>query len=122
MGNRVLCGGSLAIVNALKGQIMSLRNYLGMKPKWNHYCTECKYIGTVFNNKDTTDWYTCGQGGVGKTILARFDDVDPSNYWSMPVDVLEQIHTVSNDGTEGYSAMMLLAEIMLKKSEGVHTV
>jgi hypothetical protein len=24
MGNRVLCGGSLAIVNALKGQVMSM--------------------------------------------------------------------------------------------------
>ena len=113
MGNRVLCGGSFAIVNALKGQAMS------MKPKWKHYCTECKYIGTVFDNKDTLDWYTCGQGGLGKTILARFDDEDPSNYWSMPVDLLEQINIVSNNGTEGYGAMMLLAEAMLRK---VHTV
>lgn len=96
---------------------------MSMKPKWNHYCTECKYIGTVFDNKDTLDWYTCGQGGVGQTVLARFDDEDPSHYWSMPVDVLsyhgERLVRRNDDGTEGYSAMMLLAEAMLRK---VHTV
>jgi hypothetical protein len=87
-----------------------------MNAKWKHDCGKCKYIATVFNGNDTLDWYTCGQGGLGKTVLARFDDEDPSHYWSMPVDVLKQMDgkfVGSKDGSEGYSAMHLLAETIL---------
>lgn len=87
-----------------------------MQPKWKHDCDKCKYIATVFNGTDTLDWYTCGQGGLGKTVLARYDDEDRSHYWSMPVDVLtykgERLFG-SKDGSEGYSAMHLLAETIL---------
>ena len=86
-----------------------------MKAKWKHDCEKCKYIATVFNNDATLDWYTCGQGALGKTILARYDDEDSSHYWSMPLDILTYKgarRTVSKDDTEGYSAMMLLAEMM----------
>jgi hypothetical protein len=114
MGNRVLCGGSLAIVNALKGQSMS------MKPKWKHYCTECKYIGTVLHDAEILDWYTCGQGGLGDTILARFagEDSDGSAYYSMSVPI-ESTVAQDSEGNRGYVAIRLLAEAMLRK---VHTV
>jgi hypothetical protein len=86
-----------------------------MKPKWNHYCTECKYIGTVLHNADILDWYTCGQGGLGKTILARFDDEESegSAYYSMSVPI-ERTVAQDSKGNRGYSAMRLMAEAMLK--------
>ena len=50
MGNRVLCGGSLAIVNALKGQVMDTKmtdfdkhNLLTALMRMEHKCTGSMY-------------------------------------------------------------------------------
>jgi nicotinate-nucleotide pyrophosphorylase len=37
MGNRVLCGGSLAIVNALKGQVMKKTFHISMHVSYEYF-------------------------------------------------------------------------------------
>ena len=83
-----------------------------MKAKWKHYCPECKYIGTILHNAEILDWYTCGQGGLGKTVLARYNDDEDSNYYSMPVPI-DRTVAQDSEGNRGYVAMRLLAEMML---------
>src|SRR3990167_2809320 len=51
------------------------------KPKYQHDCDECVFLGT-FQNEQDTDLYWCGEKkGILPTVIARFSD-EGSDYAS----------------------------------------
>ena len=74
-----------------------------MKPKWEHNCDNCKYLGTVDQYRGHSDWYECGE-----SVLARFGN-EGSQYWSSPKGVVFDDRYVADT----YREMTLLARYML---------
>jgi len=56
---------------------------------WLHDCESCEFLGTVNIDGRTFDLYTCAQGGLGRTFIARYGDDGPDyssglNFPSVP--------------------------------------
>lgn len=54
-------------------------------PRYAHDCAACEYLGRF----EHADLYTCAQGGLGQTLLARYGDAGPE-YTSVPVRLAER--------------------------------
>ncbi len=59
-----------------------------------HYCASCAHLFSTSAAGRSIDVYRCGpvpHERLRTTILMRFSDA-PSDYWSVPVDVISQTH------------------------------
>ena len=87
-----------------------------MKPKWEHDCPKCRYLGSMFMAHDIADWYECE--GVDRSVVARYGNEGP-NYWSMPKPMVEDDRYLTayrpSDDTKGFAHMQVLARFMLKQ-------
>ena len=52
-----------------------------MKPKYQHDCDDCVYLGLYIDGSGTYDLYFCVQGGKMPTVIARWGD-EPSHNMS----------------------------------------
>ena len=88
-----------------------------MKPKWQHTCKKCAFLGSMFMNDGVTDWYLCN--GDDPSVVARYGHKAPE-YWSyMPSMVTNDKYLVAKgvDDSHGFSSMQILAQFMLKQGE-----
>lgn len=74
-----------------------------MKPKWQHDCLNCKYLGSIDQTKGQSDWYKCGS-----SVIARFGN-EGSQYWSSSFDIIFDDRYVADT----YREMTVLARFML---------
>lgn len=77
--------------------------YEHMKPKWQHDCTSCKYLGSIDQHRGHADWYECGE-----SVIARFGN-EGSQYWSSVKDIVFDDRYIANTLPE----MTALARFML---------
>jgi len=75
-----------------------------MKPKWQHGCPSCNYLGSINQHRGHSDWYECGE-----SVIARFSD-EGSQYWSAPKDIVFDDRYLAADA---YAEMTALARFML---------
>jgi len=61
-----------------------------MLPRHTHDCNACEFHG-YFGGYDV---YTCGQGGLGSTMIARWGNDGPE-YQSLPVQLYERVADTS---------------------------
>lgn len=48
-----------------------------MKPRYDHDCSRCIFLGSTEYKGDHYDLYTCDQAGFGYTVSARWGDEGP---------------------------------------------
>jgi hypothetical protein len=60
------------------------------KPKHQHDCKACSFLGQFVTEGQTLDLYHCEQGGIMPTLLYRHGDKG-SEYGTMPPTVYHQI-------------------------------
>jgi hypothetical protein len=87
-----------------------------MSPAYKHDCAACRFIVSVSLYGETMDAYyhppTLGPGS-GTLVLRRSDD--GSDYWSMPVDMLQNAGpAVYDDGRYAYSGYQIIAQWCLQ--------
>ena len=78
---------------------------MNMKPKWEHDCTSCNYLGTTNQERGKSDWYECGE-----SVIARYGD-EGSQYWSAPKDIVYDDRYIADH----YPVMTALARFMLQQ-------
>jgi hypothetical protein len=78
-----------------------------MKPKWEHTCPNCKYLGSIDQTRGRTDWYECGE-----SVIARHGD-EGSKYWSSPKEIVFDDRYIS----VAYLEMTAFARFMLQQSK-----
>ena len=74
-----------------------------MKPKWQHDCPSCNYLGSIDQTQGRSDWYECGE-----SVIARFSD-EGSQYWSSVKDIVFDDRYIGDT----YREMTALARFML---------
>lgn len=47
------------------------------KPRFQHDCDRCVFLGAFSEENHNCDLYFCSQGGLGPTLLARYSDKGP---------------------------------------------
>lgn len=46
-------------------------------PRYTHDCAKCVFLGQAHDDEGSHDLYLCEQGGIEKTVIARFGDDGP---------------------------------------------
>lgn len=85
-----------------------------MKPKWKHDCAKCEYLGSMFIGSEFADWYVCDDG-LSPSIIARFSNLRPE-YWSSMPSIVENDKFLTSrtlDDEHVFSHMHILARFML---------
>jgi hypothetical protein len=83
---------------------------------FDHDCEACVYLGSTLmgqERKKWTDWYVCPNGGLGGSLVGRFDS-EPSEYWSMPIRMVREM-----DADKADSIHLRLARAYLNDANSV---
>lgn len=83
--------------------------------KYQHYCDKCRYLQPLRINNVHYDVYFCN-GILGGSVLARFSST-ASDYWSMPVGVIESIDHEAGDITMAIKKLLPLCKPLVDKNK-----